>query len=205
MEIYSLAERPELVDAFLSIKGDWPEFMLHDPTSDRAYESAVAGFPELHLVVMDGDVAAARLHAVPFAGAVEALPPRGWGHALQRAEWLLASGETPDLRTISLIEARVALSHRGHGLSGRLLQEARQRYAALGCRDLVAPVRPTRKSLEPGSDAMEYAHRVREDGLPADPWLRVHVRLGGRVVGVAPLSMVIPGTLAQWRQWTGLP
>lgn len=46
---------------------------------------------------------------------------------------------------------------------------------------------------------------MREDGLPADPWLRVHARLGGRIIGVAPLSMVIPGTLAQWREWTGLP
>ena len=205
METYSLAERPDLVSALWSIEGDWPEFMLHDPISDRAYESAVTGFPELHLVVMDGEVPAARLHAVPFVGSVEALPPRGWDHALQRAEWLLAKGEAPDLSAISLIEARVALAYRGSGLSGPLLQEARRRYAALGCRDLVAPVRPTRKSLEPRTDAAEYAHRVRADGLPADPWLRVHARLGGRVVGVAPLSMVIPGTLAQWRQWTGLP
>ena len=38
-----------------------------------------------------------------------------------------------------------------------------------------------------------------------DPWLRVHVRAGARIVNVAHYSMVIPGTLAQWRKWTGLP
>jgi hypothetical protein len=51
----------------------------------------------------------------------------------------------------------------------------------------------------------EYVARVRTDGLPADPWLRVHVRLGARLIKVCPLSMTVPGTLAQWREWTGLP
>jgi hypothetical protein len=35
--------------------------------------------------------------------------------------------------------------------------------------------------------------------------LRVHVRAGGRIVKVCPASMAIPGSLAQWRSWTGLP
>ena len=205
MQTHSLAERPDLVDAFWSIAGDWPTFMLQDPVSDRAYEAVVTAFPELHLVVMDGEVAVARLHAVPFAGRADDLPPRGWDRALQRAEWMVAAGERPDLTTISLIEARVAPHRRGEGLSGGLLGQARWRFAELGCRDLFGPVRPTRKWLEPWVGAEEYARRVRPDGLPADPWLRAHARLGGRIVQVAPLSMTIPGTLAQWRAWTGLP
>jgi hypothetical protein len=50
----------------------------------------------------------------------------------------------------------------------------------------------------------EYVGRVRGDGLPVDPWLRAHVRLGAGIVKVCPLSMVVGGTLAQWREWTGL-
>jgi hypothetical protein len=33
----------------------------------------------------------------------------------------------------------------------------------------------------------------------------VHIRAGGRIEKIAPLSQTIPGTLAQWRDWTGLP
>lgn len=205
MQTHSLAERPDLVDAFWSIAGDWPTFMLQDPVADRAYEAVVAAFPELHLVVMDGDDAVARLHAVPLESSVDELPESGWDHALQQAGRLAAKRENPDLRTISLIEARVAPERRGHGLSGPLLTEARSRYATLGCRDLVGPVRPTAKSAEPRTPALEYALRVRADGLPADPWLRVHARLGGRILGLAPTSMTIPGSLDQWREWTGLP
>ncbi len=204
MQTYSLAERPDLVDAFWSIEGDWPTFMLKDPF-DGAYEVTVEAFPQLPLVVLDGDEPVARLHAVPLAATVGDLPSRGWDHVMQEAERMAARGDAPDLTTVSLIEARVAVGRRSEGLSGALLAEARRRYAALGCRDLVGPVRPTRKSLEPRTGAAEYARRARADGLPEDPWLRVHARAGGRIVEVAPASMTVPGTLAQWREWTGLP
>jgi hypothetical protein len=38
-----------------------------------------------------------------------------------------------------------------------------------------------------------------------DPWLRTHVRAGGRIVDVASSSWTVAGSLAQWREWTGLP
>ena len=80
----------------------------------------------------------------------------------------------------------------------------RDNAARRGFAELVAPVRPNGKAdvHEPMST---YALRVRDDGLPVDPWLRVHVRAGGRIAQVAPRSMVVPGTLEEWRAWTGLP
>jgi hypothetical protein len=51
----------------------------------------------------------------------------------------------------------------------------------------------------------EYAALTRDDGLPFDPWLRVHVRAGGTIVGVAARAMAIAGSLEEWREWTGLP
>jgi hypothetical protein len=75
--------------------------------------------------------------------------------------------------------------------------------ARLGYTELVAPVRPNTKA-DPDEPMASYAFRTRGDGLPVDPWLRVHVRAGGRILNVAPTSMTISGTLAQWREWTGL-
>ena len=46
--------------------------------------------------------------------------------------------------------------------------------------------------------------RTRGDGLPYDSWLRAHVRAGGRIVKIAPYSMVIAGTFAEWSDWTGM-
>ena len=50
----------------------------------------------------------------------------------------------------------------------------------------------------------DYARLTRSDGLPVDPWLRVHVRLGGVIEGVAPASQTVSGSLDEWRSWTGL-
>ena len=44
----------------------------------------------------------------------------------------------------------------------------------------------------------------RDDGLPFDPWLRVHVRAGGVIDGVCHRAMTIPGSVADWETWTGL-
>jgi hypothetical protein len=69
---------------------------------------------------------------------------------------------------------------------------------------LYAPVRPNGKT-DPHQPMTEYVDQLRPDGLPEDPWLRVHVKAGGKIIEVAPRSMVIAGTLDEWREWTGLP
>ena len=106
---------------------------------------------------------------------------------------------------MSLLEARVVAEHRGSGLSPQLLTAVRHNAQRLGFSHLVGPVRPTEKSNEPRTPMADYVARLRPDGLPVDPWLRTHVRLGARIVRVCPLSMTVTGTLAQWRLWTGLP
>ena len=83
------------------------------------------------------------------------------------------------------------------------MEALRDNAGRLGFAELLAPVRPNGKTDVHESMA-DYAFRTREDGLPVDPWLRVHVRAGGRVDRVAPRSMVIPGTVEEWREWTGL-
>ena len=55
----------------------------------------------------------------------------------------------------------------------------------------------------PNVPMREYISEMRADGLPADPWLRTHLRAGGRVVKIAPYSMTIIGSIADWSTWTG--
>ena len=111
-------------------------------------------------------------------------------------------GETPNAITAAEIAIEPALQ--GAGLSGVMLAALRDNAGRLGYSELLAPVRPNGKTdvHEPMSS---YAFRTRDDGLPVDPWLRVHVRAGGTIEKVAPRSMCIPGTLEEWREWTGLP
>jgi hypothetical protein len=98
---------------------------------------------------------------------------------------------------------RADSSRRDHPCASRSFLTCRPKAA--GLTRLIAPVRPTGKHRYPAMPMTRYIAVRRGDGLPDDPWLRVHLRAGGRILRVAPASMVMAGSLAQWRAWTGLP
>jgi hypothetical protein len=65
-------------------------------------------------------------------------------------------------------------------------------------------VRPTHKHRYPLIPMDRYVRWRRRDGSPFDPWLRVHWRLGARLLGGAPRSMVIEGRVREREAWAGL-
>ncbi|MGY0486074.1 N-acetyltransferase [Streptomyces sp. WG-D5] len=208
LTITTLAERPELADAMWTMPDTWPAFIGHDVAAATFLRRIWRELPAYAFVATDAAGAVvAKAYSVPFALGAEgrgALPDGGWDQVLLWAFADRAAGVVPD--TVSAIEIAVAPELQGRGLSGRMLAAMRDNARALGFREVVAPVRPSHKYLEPATPIGAYAFRVREsDGLPHDPWLRVHVRAGGVVEKVAPASMVVAGSLAQWREWTGLP
>jgi hypothetical protein len=69
---------------------------------------------------------------------------------------------------------------------------------------LIAPVRPSWKERYPLTPIERYAAWTRDDGLPFDPWLRVHARLGARVLRPEPESLRITGAVAEWEEWVGI-
>ncbi|MGW0121101.1 N-acetyltransferase [Streptomyces sp. NPDC003327] len=208
LHITTLAERPELEGAIWAMSDLWPEFMMHDPVGWANVGRIARDLPEYVLVATDADGAVvARGFSVPFALDVDGrreLPSRGWDEVLLWAFSDLRHGRKAD--TVSAIEITVGTSALGKGVSYRMLAAMRDNARALGFSELVAPVRPNGKHLEAAASIHEYAFRTREaDGLPHDPWLRVHVRAGGTIEAVAPASMTVPGSVEQWRSWTGLP
>jgi hypothetical protein len=74
---------------------------------------------------------------------------------------------------------------------------------AAGFSRLVAPVRPNRKDRHPLVPIDDYARWRRADGLPVDPWIRVHVRMGARLLRAEPRSLHIAAPLEEWHAWTG--
>lgn len=189
----------------------WPEFMLHDPTANLYFSpSRLERFHDYILLAFDQgqpDTVLARGCSVPFGFGPEfrrlELPNGGWDTVVRWADGDALLGRIPN--AVSALEIVVHPKVSGQGISAQMLSAMRANAARLGFKDLFAPVRPSQKHTEPRTPMGEYARRTRADGLPADPWLRVHARAGGTVVKVAPYSMTIAGTLDDWRGWTGLP
>ncbi|AKU15974.1 hypothetical protein [Luteipulveratus mongoliensis] len=203
--ITTLAERPELAARWYEIADSWPRFMLQDPVGDALWHRLPEAFPEYSVIATSGDTIVARGRSVPFAFPTEErpeLPDSGWDRAMIWAMEDHADGVRPT--AASALEIAIDKSQLGQGLSSVMVGALRVAVRRQGHDALYAPVRPNGKT-DPSQPMTEYVEQRREDGLPTDPWLRVHVRAGGTIVKVAPASMIIAGSLDEWRGWTGLP
>jgi hypothetical protein len=206
----SLAERPELFEAAIAIDSDanLGGFTQHDEIGMLVHAYRLRDrWPDYFLVLV-GDDPPPRARAVmaPLSLDVpgrEQLPPNGWDGAVLWAVQDALDGVPPT--AACALEINVDPLARGRGISGDAVQAMRDAARGHGLQTLIAPVRPPDKAAEPAVSMSEYASRRRPDGLPEDRWLRVHVRAGGSIVGVAPASMLVVGTLDDWRAWTGHP
>ena len=212
--VATFAERPDLLGKVFGpeIQSAIPEFMRHDPTGALYFgDSALSRYREYGLVAVDPaepERPVARAFSIPFAfrdgtPGRDTLPDHGWDQVIRWGHEDHLSGRRPN--AVSALEITVTPRLQGHGVSRRMLLAMRDNARRLGFRDLYGPLRPTEKDREPLTPFAEYAARRRADGLPADAWVRTHVRAGAEIIRVAPCSMTIAGTPAEWRVWTGLP
>jgi GNAT superfamily N-acetyltransferase len=203
LKIVRLSDRPELLEPLESMETSWPEFMLYDPMADVYFaRRTLELFSDYILVGLDADgEVAAKGYSIPVPDWDDDFPEDGWDGVVVRGLMGKLASERPDV--VSAIEISIRPDLQGRGHSGRMLAAMVANTRDLGFNQLVAPVRPSGKT-DVHEPMERYARSTRDDGLPLDPWLRVHVRAGGTIERVATRSMVIPGTLAEWRERTGL-
>ena len=204
--VTTLAKRPELRECLDDFPGAWPEFLFHDPVAAMLYDTITTRDPRFCLVAVDPaepDRPVAKACTIPLSWSADELPDTGYDGALLAAAADALTGTAA--RAVCAVEIAVQRERRGTGISALMLAATRHNALELGYRDLVAPVRPNHKHQHPEVPMSEYATWTRDDGLPTDPWLRVHVRAGAEIISVAHTSMTITGSLDQWRTWTGLP
>ena len=91
-------------------------------------------------------------------------------------DWAMTNGAAGVPTTLCAVVMNILPSHRGTGLASVLLRRMNSLAAAHGFDALIAPVRPTWKERYPLTPIERYVHWRREDGLPYDPWLRMHER-----------------------------
>ncbi|MCX6018269.1 MAG: GNAT family N-acetyltransferase [Chloroflexi bacterium] len=209
MKLYvqTYAEEPALPDAvFPAVKQRvWPEFMFHDPIAGRLWKHLEHDFAAYQFVLRDadaGDCLVAVAHTLPFHWEGP-LPDDGWDGIFEKVVADLHAGLAPN--TLTAIEASIAPEYQNRGVSRIVLEHMRAIAQRAGFGSLVAPVRPSWKSRYPHTPIDRYVAWAHDaSGAPFDPWLRAHWRLGARIEKIAPRSMTIPGTVAQWESWAGM-
>jgi hypothetical protein len=203
MQRVSFAERPELDEHSDALGAAvWPEYNRHGSDMDRWADLATT-FPEFQFSLLDDDgtlLAGGFTVPVAWDGTVAGLPA-GVGGALNGA---FEPGVEPT--ALCALAAEIHPEHQSRGLSAVVLRGMADIARAHGLADLIAPVRPSAKERYPLIPIEEYAEwRRPHDGLPFDPWLRVHLRIGGEVLAPEPHGLRIDAPVADWEAWTGLP
>jgi hypothetical protein len=141
----------------------------------------------------------ARARTIPFwwDGALQSLPDGIDAVGLQAVR----DDRAPT--ALSALSAEVCAPSQRSGLSALVLTTMVAMARRAGLAPLVAPVRPMWKDRFPLHSVDEYAWWTRRDGLPFDPWIRLHARLGARVLRPAPRSMEFTAPVPDWEDWTG--
>jgi len=203
VQVFTAAERPDLWQAAqASFRDSWPEYNLHGNRSGEYFGQLMPRHARFQVLLYDDaiDRVVGRGRAIPFRwdGSLEDLP------AGIDAVGLRAVSEDSAPTAVSALAAEVDSDRQGRGLSRLIIQAMAAATRSAGLGPLVAPVRPSRKDRYPLIPIEAYSRWQRSDGLPFDPWMRVHARLGATILRAEPRSMEITAPVADWERWIGM-
>jgi len=200
----TIAERPDLRARARELVFMWPPYMHHDPVCNAYFGRVRDDLGHLQIIAWDDEfdevVAEGNVAPTSWDGNIETLPDGGLDATLESA--FAEGAATPNV--LCALQIVIDSAYQGRGLSVHMIERMAELGRLHGFDTLIAPVRPSLKHRYPLTPIERYVEWRREDGTHLDPWLRTHERLGGEMLRVAPRSMVIPGTIEQWEEWTGM-
>jgi GNAT superfamily N-acetyltransferase len=202
LEFPTRAERPGKLPHADSLAAPEPAFMYHESVVKRLFGRVVAEYAEFLFYAWDDEreEVIGVGHAIPAAwdGDTASLPDGGFDAVIEAR--FAQEPLTPTV--LCALGIQIAPECRGQGLSRRMIERMAEIGRAHGLDTLIAPVRPTRKHRYPLTPIERYLSWRRPDGTHLDPWLRTHERLGADIVKVAPESVVVTASVAEWEEWT---
>ena len=201
VKLYSQAERPELLERRAELGDTWTSSWTTTPLRPAAGIASTRSYPDSSSGCVDDDdrlIAESNAVAIPFG-----------------------PGELPDARLGCGARVAFAGETRESGLRDRDHDRSRPARPAAqqgdARRDAKGSQRPRPRGSR-GTCRPSLKHTIRwprssviSSGAARtaalDPWLRVHEDAGAKLIRVAPESMRISGSRAEWEDWTklGLP
>jgi hypothetical protein len=206
MVIATARDRPEIWERADDLDADvWPEYNRHGEVLNRYWgrlEHDFAGY-QFVLYDEDRDELLAQAHTIPFRwDGTPAGLPAGIDGLMREAFALREQGG--HATALGALAIEIPPHNQGHRLSQPVLDGMREIAVGAGLADLVAPIRPNWKERYPLTPIERYAAWTTAEGLPFDPWMRVHARLGAEILKPEPQSLLIRGDVESWEGWTGL-
>jgi GNAT superfamily N-acetyltransferase len=201
-QVFTAGQRPDLWKMAEGLAQVWPTYNGQGKYSHTYFGSLIPRYADFQIVIYhpSTDRVVARGRSIPFVwdGTLADLPA-----GIDAVGWRALEDRRPPT-ALSALAAEVAPDLQGQGLSRLVLQALCDTASDNRLGPLVAPVRPSWKDRYPLIPIDHYAYWQRDDGMPFDPWMRVHSHLGATILRAEPRSLQIEGSVADWQKWTGL-
>ncbi|MCK4979618.1 MAG: GNAT family N-acetyltransferase [Candidatus Delongbacteria bacterium] len=205
-KLYTTAERPDLVTSGDEIVvANWPEFMLHDEIASEYFPKLYKEFPEFQFWLIDESndnkiVGIGNSIPLFFDGDLKDLPEKGWDYALQKGFEDKENGVKPNI--LCALAITMNPEYKEKGISHQMVKAIMELGRRGKFNRLILPVRPSEKHKYPLISMDEYLkNNIREDNFSTDPWVRVHQRLGGKIIKPCNEAMLIEGSVKDWENW----
>ncbi len=188
----------------------FPKFLIEGNHTESKFVGLINIFKEDGIVFLDDkeNVLAAGFSA-PLHLEHEELPKDGWEGGVKEIIDTYKQHKTPN--TLMALSAVVSLEARGQGLGDKILNAFLQRAKELGLSRVIVPARPINKNAFPDTTMQEYVNLYdNETNKHVDPWIRAHLRQGGKIAGIGKDSHVIHSdkgkfpSVEKWQKWTGM-
>ena len=200
-------ERSNLIDiADEALLSSWPEFMLHDAKANCYWNDLYHTFPEFQFVFFNKStkkvIAVGNSIPLVWNRIFNDLPDEGWDWAIEQGFKDHKAGLVPTIQCA--LSITISKKYRGKKISYQVIKMMKEIGRRHSLTHLIAPVRPSLKCRYPLVSVEEYIQWKDINGLPFDLWLRVHSKLGAKIIKICSQSMHITGTVTEWKQWTGM-
>ena len=200
MIIEKLSDNKKLIDVINKLhSGPWPVFLSEDLSVKKYWQRLYQVYPEYQLLfrINSKYVGVANSAPIYWNGNIDDLPA-GFDEAI---ETIIEENKKPN--TLCGMAVVISKEYLGKGISSKIINNLKKLAKSYGYSNLILPVRPTLKSQYPTISMDNYIN-WEKDNLPFDPWLRVHMKIGGKILKVAKPSMIVRGTVSDWQRWTGM-
>lgn len=200
----TLGFRPDLIHQMKAVHLDtWPAYFAGSPFIIKYWSRVWSEFPDYQFCLLDesGEMAAV-CNGIPlfWDGSAEQFPA-GWDAGIELAFEQAAKKIKPN--TILGLTGVVTEKFRSKGISTLIVKAFRRLCGLHGLSYFLGPVRPVGMFKAGHLDFATWADMADQLGEPKDHWLRTHKRLGATIVGPAPFSQLVEGSLSEWSSWTG--
>jgi GNAT superfamily N-acetyltransferase len=213
-QFFAFSDKPEMVSEVLRFTEStrnhssqsnfgWPIFEFQSCSGRQYWSKLHHDFSQYQFFLSLDEQIIASCFTIPFhwQGNQEDLPD-GWDKVLEQG--FLDKRNKVAANSLSLLAITVSPKYQGKGISKLILNKVRAYVGKHKFQHLVAPVRPVLKQFYPLAPISEYAEWKTKDGKPFDPWLRVHLSMGARLIKFAPESLTIEGSVSEWETWADM-